>query len=154
MEVKEMNKKIWGILICMLFIGVGVVPCISGNITKNTAPNSPVCFYDWTNYTLGMKSTDVDKDQIRYGVSWWGDSVMDYWTEYYPSGVEVKIDVKGKKETVDVVAEDIYGARSPIVNVLISPHGKSIELPIFNRFFEKLFEHFPFFEKIQNLYYN
>jgi len=98
MGVKEMNKKIWGILICMLVIGVGVVPCISGNINKNTPPSSPTCFYDWTNYTLGVKSTDDESDQIRYGISWWGDSIVDYWTPYYNSGVEVKSTLKGKKK--------------------------------------------------------
>jgi len=146
-----MNKKIWGILICTLFIGIGVVPCISGNINQNTPPSSPTCFYDWHNYTLVVSSTDAESDQIRYGLSWWGDSIVDVWTEYYPSGVEAIFDVKGKKETVEIVAEDINGARSPIVNTL--PPGKSIELPIHNSFFEKLFEHFPFFEKILNQYY-
>ena len=146
-----MKKKIFGILICTLFIGAGALPCISGNIIENTSPSSPKCFYDWHNYTLIVSSTDKELDQIRYGLSWFGDSIVDVWTEYYPSGVEAIFEVKGQKESVDIVAEDIYGARSPMVNTL--PPGKSIGFPILNSFFEILFEHLSFFEKILNQYY-
>ena len=147
-----MNKKIWTILVCMLFIAIGVVTCNSENTFENTAPTAPECFYDWHNYTVLATSTDPESNQIRYGVSWWGHDTIDLWTDYYNSGVEVKIDVKGQKETADILAEDIYGARSPAVTVTELSKGKSIEYPMFYSLFEKLFRSFPLFEKILNIY--
>ncbi|MCJ7571266.1 MAG: hypothetical protein MUO82_05260 [Candidatus Thermoplasmatota archaeon] len=160
-----MNKKILGILICMLLIVVGAVPYISGNNIENTPPSTPACSWEPSNWTMDVYSTDAESDQIRYGVSWWDpttglDTNIDQWTSYYNSGVEVKIDCKGQKEKFWLVAEDIYGAQSKMINpeskmVIVLSDGKSIEHPIFNSFFEKLFEHFPFFEKILNqIYYN
>jgi hypothetical protein len=120
---KKMKKKIVGILICMLLIGVGVLTCTSGNTNENTPPSSPECFYDWINVTLSMVSVDPELDSIRYGVEWWRSETVDIWTDYYPSGTEVKVDVSGQVETVEVFAEDILGARSS--KVIVLSKGKS-----------------------------
>ena len=146
-----MNKKIWGILICTLFIAVGIIPVNSGNTFENTPPTFTECRYDWHNYTLVVSATDAEKDTIRYGIILYHEDDVFIWTEYYNSGVTVKIDVKGQKETVTVLAEDINGAQTEKTGVLLSK-GKSIELPILNSCIEKLLVYFPFFEKILNYY--
>ena len=153
MGVKGMNKKILGILICMLFIAVGSIPVNSTNTFANTPPTFTECRYDWHNYTLVVSATDDEKDTIRYGIILYHENDVFKWTDYYNSGVTVAIDVKGLKETVTVLAEDIYGAQAELTGVMLSK-GKSIGLPIFNSYFEKLFEHFPLFVKIINKYFN
>jgi len=118
----------------------------------NEPPTNPICTYDKSNKEITVSSTDLDGDQIRYGISWNNTQTVDEWTTYYDSGVAATIDCTDKEGTVGVIAEDTNGAQSGWVSV--TSKDKSMNYPVFNSFLDRLFYCFPFFEKIINLYYN
>ena len=111
----------------------------------NKPPTIPNCIYDKKNDELMVNSTDTNGDQIRYGVSWNNDQNVDDWTEFYDSGVLVKIDCEGNKGPIGVIAEDVNGAQSGWVSV--NSKVISINIPLI---LEKLFYRFPFMVKILN----
>jgi hypothetical protein len=79
---------------------------------NNNPPNQPVCEYDSFNDNLIITAIDIDGDLVRYGVSWDNNETIDQWTSYVDSGTEQHINCLGRKGTVGVVAEDVYGAQS------------------------------------------
>ena len=103
----------------------------------NNAPNKPTCRYDKDNNELVVSTTDVDGDQIRFGVSWDNDRNVDEWTGYYNSNDEVEIDCGDHKGTAGVIAEDENGAQSPWNSVDIKSKAKSYPI------LAKLLELFP-----------
>jgi hypothetical protein len=111
----------------------------------NKPPNIPICNYDKKNDELTVSSNDTNGDQIRYGVSWNNDQIVDKWTELYDSGVLINIDCEGNKGTIGVVAEDENGAQSEWVS--IKPKVISINLTLF---LQRLFQRFLIYEKILN----
>ncbi len=115
-----------------------------GVLTKR--PVKPICSYDKENQTLIVRSTDSDGDQIRYGVSWNNDQRIDKWTTYYDSGEEAKIDCKGRKSKVGIIAEDSKGAQSDWISV--KSKGKSIEYFLIYQLFNKFFYNFSIINKI------
>jgi hypothetical protein len=84
---------------------------------QNQPPNRPACSYDRINDELVVTATDPDGDQVRYGVDWNNDVVIDQWTSLVPSGTEQRINCGGRQGTVSVFAEDEHGAQSPPTSV-------------------------------------
>jgi len=105
----------------------------------NNTPNKPTCRYDKDNNELVVSTTDVDGDQIRFGVSWDNDGNVDDgdWTEFHDSGEEVRIDCGDHKGTAGVIAEDENGAQSSWDSVDVNSKAKSYPI------FAKLLELFP-----------
>ncbi|PNX46098.1 MAG: hypothetical protein BV456_12720 [Thermoplasmata archaeon M8B2D] len=116
--------------------------------SENQPPTKPSISYNKANDELVVSSTDPDNDQIRYGVSWDNDYVVDQWTNFVDSGTEQRIDCNNRKGTVGVIAEDELGAQSDWVSV--TSKNKATEYLILRCSLEKLIYRFPFFEKILN----
>jgi hypothetical protein len=81
-------------------------------ILENQPPNKPTCSYDRSKDEIVVFATDLDEDQLRYGVSWDNDGSVDEWTNYVNSGTQKRIYCEGRTGTVGVIAEDINGAQS------------------------------------------
>jgi len=133
------------------YLRSGFDDIIVSQLGEDQPPDKPTCAYDKTKDELVVTATDPDGDQIRYGVSWNNNQSVDKWTEFYDSGEEVTINCEGKKGTIGVIAEDIYGAMSDWVSQ--KPKGRSIEYPILNWLIDIFVQYFPFFERILNQYY-
>jgi len=103
----------------------------------NNAPNKPTCRYDKDNNEIVVSTTDVDGDQIRFGVSWDNDGNIDEWTGYYNSGDDAEIDCGERKGTAGVIAEDENGAQGPWNSVDVNSKAKSHPI------LAKLLELFP-----------
>jgi hypothetical protein len=116
---------------------------------SNNPPNDPTCAYDRKNDELVVTATDPDGDQVKYGVDWDNDATVDQWTGFVSSGTPQNIECNGRKGTVGVIVEDEHGAQSNMVYV--KSKDKLIEHPMLYWLFERLFQRFPFFEKILNL---
>ncbi len=117
-------------------------------INPNNSPEKPTCTFDKKTMEMTVYSTDIDGDQIRYGVDWDNDFNVDEWTEFVDSGIEQKLDCEDKEGIVSVITEDEFGARSDWVTVKIK--NKIIEHTILSWLLEKLVYFFPLFEKIIN----
>jgi len=115
----------------------------------NKPPSIPICNYDKKNDQLTVSSNDTNGDQIRYGVSWNNDQIVDKWTELYDSGLLINIDCEGNIGTIGVVAEDENGAQSEWIS--IKPKVISINITLF---LQRLFQRFIIFEKILKQYNN
>lgn len=78
-------------------------------------PSGPSSGYVGIDYTYSTSSTEINGDDIKYGVDWDGDDVIDEWTDFYPSGQTVHIthawDSVGTYN-VKVKARDIFGKES------------------------------------------
>ena len=112
----------------------------------NQPPNNPACSYDRINDELIITATDPDDDQIKYGVDWNNDLIIDQWTSLVTSGTEQRIDCGGRTGTVGVLAEDEYGAQSGFVS--IKSKNEFIEKLFFNGLFDRFINCYPIFEKI------
>jgi hypothetical protein len=78
-------------------------------------PEGPATGSVGVSYTFSSKSVDPDGDTIRYGWDWNGDSIVDEWTGYYPSGDTVQtyhIWQEPGIYSVKVKAEDSRGSKS------------------------------------------
>jgi CubicO group peptidase (beta-lactamase class C family) len=103
----------------------------------NSPPDNPICEYHRSTDELSLVSTDADNDQIRYGISWDNNQIVDEWTDYNNSGLEVRIDCDNHKGTVGVIAEDVYGGQSEWVSV------KSKSKPYINTLFLNFLQQYP-----------
>ncbi len=66
-------------------------------------------------YIYKTSAVDPDGDRIRYGWDWDGDDVVDEWTDYYDSGVEVSINHTWNQTgtyEIKVKAQDEFGGES------------------------------------------
>jgi len=108
---------------------------------ENEPPNKPSTSYSEDTDELIISATDPDDNQVRYGVSWENDNIVDYWTDFVDSGTELKVDCEGRKGTVGVIAMDEYGAISDWVS------QKSKNKPYFNipflNFLQNFLENYP-----------
>jgi hypothetical protein len=112
--------------------------------THNQPPNNPVCSYDRSSDELVVTATDPDGNQIKYGIDWNNDLIIDQWTSLVPSGTEQRIDCGGRTGTVGVIVEDEFGAQSDFVSVTSKTKLHYLS------FFERFIQRFPFFERILN----
>ena len=96
---------------------------------ENNMPSKPTHVYNENSFQLKVASTDPDGDRIRYGISWYNNSVVDKWTDYYDSGEEGSINCFGKDKPAYVIAEDEHGgqsewaiekAKKPVISLLPS----------------------------------
>lgn len=122
--------------------------CFQTYGTDNRAPNNPACSYDQIMDNLVITATDPDNDQIKYGVDWNNDLIIDQWTSLIASGTEQRIDCGGRTGTIGVLAEDEYGAQSDFVS--LKSKNEFIEKLFFNCLFDRFINRFPLFEKILN----
>ncbi len=107
-----------------------------------------------TEYQYTFVSTDPEEDEISYYIDW-GDNTNTGWTRTLPSGEYYNSSHTWSERgsyTIKAKAKDIYGAESElaILNVTVQKN-KVFDTSLF---LQKLFQRFPFFEKILNLYYN
>jgi hypothetical protein len=87
----------------------------NSNPNKPNRPIGPDQGIVNNDYTFSTHSVDPDDDDIRYGWDWDGDNVVDEWTEYFESGVNVETNHFWSFEgiyNVKVKAEDILGKTS------------------------------------------
>jgi len=133
------------------YLRSGFDDIIISQLGDNQPPDKPTCTYNKIRDKLVVTATDPDEDQVSYGVSWNNTGNVDEWTALFNSGSTISIDCNGRKGTVGVIAEDVYGAQSSWVS--IKSKEKSIEHLMFYLFFGKIFQRFPFFEKILKQYY-
>ena len=113
----------------------------------NQAPTKPTCRYEEENDELVVSSTDIEDDNISYGISFENNGNIDTWTNYYNSGEEVRIDCEGRTWKVGVIAEDEFGAQSEWVSA--KTKSKIHTNPIY-QFLERLIYSFPIILKLIN----
>ncbi len=105
-----------------------------------------------TAYSYTFSTNDPDGDDVEYYLNW-GD---DYWfggaagwLGPFVSGEEITLEktfMEKGNYTIRVKAQDEYGAESEWATLSVSmPKSKAINTPLF---LQKLFQRFPFFEKI------
>jgi len=109
---KNMKKKIVGIFIVLMLLLLTAISMDAGDIkvTDNNPPRIDSCVYNITEIVIVCK--DDDWDCVRCGVDWDLDEYIDEWTEFCECGIEICIGCEDKMGSVEVIAEDIYGARS------------------------------------------
>ncbi len=89
-------------------------------------PSGPTVGITWTSYSYSTNTTDPDGDDVKYGWDWDGDEIVDEWTGFYLSGIEVNISHKWPNNgiyNITVKAEDSYGVQSgfsPKLTVIMS----------------------------------
>ena len=101
-------------------------------------------------YEYKFVSTDPEENQISYFIDW-GDNTSTNWTTTLPSGEYYNSSHSWSEEgtyTIKAKAKDTYGDESDWAILTVSmPKSKAINTPLF---LQKLFQRFPFFEKILN----
>jgi nitroreductase len=122
----------------------GWSPVLTVTITENQPPDKPSINYNKNTDELVITAIDPDSDRVRFGVSWDNDNTVDQWTGFVASGTGQRINCGGRQGTVGVITEDEHGAQSDWVSVT------SKSRKYYSSFFERLFYHFPIFEKILN----
>lgn len=115
---------------------------------ENHPPDEPMCRYKRLYDELLVFAKDDDNDEVRYGLSWDNDGVIDEWTAFYSSGVEVSISCEERTGTVGVIAEDEYGAQSDWSSV--KSKNTAIKYPSIIWFFKNFVQSFPFMVRILN----
>ena len=117
---------------------------------NNQPPSKPTCRYIRKENELSVSSNDVERDKIRYGISWDNNQVVEYWTDYFNSSLEVRIDCANYKGTVGVIAEDEYGDQSEWVSV--TSKSKPYMIGILQRFLDN-HQHMFSLLQLLGLYY-
>jgi hypothetical protein len=79
-------------------------------ISDNNPPNTPTCNYNSITDELVISSIDPDGNDVRFGIDWDNDRIVDFWTNYVTSGFEERIDCQSRTNSIGVIAEDIYGS--------------------------------------------
>jgi hypothetical protein len=78
-------------------------------------PLGPLSGCTGVTYSFSSTATDIDGDEIRYGWDWDGDSFVDEWTKFYPSGSKISLthtwNTVGTYQ-IRVKAEDEHGDQS------------------------------------------
>ena len=104
-------------------------------------------------YNYSVVSSDYSNHDIIYEINW-GDGSSEYTSSYFESNVSQNISHRWEADgtyLIQVRAIDYYGAESNWATLEVSiPKSKTINNPLF---LQKLFQRFPFFEKILNQYY-
>jgi len=123
-----------------------LAPTITGKVNGKPAKE----------YEYKFMSTDPEGNNINYCIDW-GDNSSEIIIGPYLSGDDASAthvwSEKGNY-AIKAKARDVYGAESEWATLTVSmPKDKGINL-IFTEFLQKLFQHFPFFEKILDQYYN
>lgn len=86
-----------------------------------TTPNGPTNGETWVYYLYQTSAIDPDGDSIRYGWDCCNDSVVDFWTQFYPSGATCNVYFRFLDPGVydlSVVAMDNHGAMSNFSGIL------------------------------------
>lgn len=107
-----MIKKIVGIGIALMLLLLTVISMDAEEVkeTDNHPPIIQSCEYN--NTEIVVICHDYDGDCIRCGVDWDIDKNIDEWTAYCECGIEICIGCENRMGAVEVIAEDIHGARS------------------------------------------
>ena len=116
-----------------------------GKEITNSPPNNPTCVYDKTANEIILVAVDPDNNMIRYGVSWGNNQIVNLWTDYFNSSLEVRVGCGIHKDTVGVIAEDIYGGQSEWVSV--TPKSKQ-HMNIIQFIWQQFLSRFPFLSEI------
>jgi len=82
---------------------------------KPDTPDGPTEGEANVEYNYTTCTTDPDGHQLQYGWDWQGDFIVDEWTDFYPSGIEVTVShswsLPGPR-WIRVKAKDVFGAES------------------------------------------
>lgn len=82
---------------------------------KPLKPEGPAEGRIENSYSYKTSSTDPDDHQLMYGWDWDGDNVVDEWTDYFDSGVEITSTHTWYAEglfEIKVKCQDLYGEES------------------------------------------
>jgi len=102
---------------------------IDCNVVTNNPPNTPskpsgpTSVTEGVTYDYTISTTDPDGDNVKYGLDFDNDGVVDpgHWTGFYPQGapVTVKLTFYGVgTRYMKAIAEDIHGAQSVFSSAL------------------------------------
>ena len=107
-----MIKRIIGIGIALMLLLLTAISMDAEEVkvTDNQPPIIQSCEYN--NTELVVICHDYDGDCVRCGVDWEIDKNIDEWTAYCECGIEICINCENRMGAVEVIAEDIHGARS------------------------------------------
>jgi len=89
----------------------------STNSPPNTPsiPSGPTSVNTGIQYTYSTSTTDPENDNVKYGWEWNGDSIVDSWSVFYPSGSTCNIQLTFTGSGIvnlRVKSEDMNGAQS------------------------------------------
>jgi len=105
-----------------------VLTVIMSNDPPNepNTPSGPIVGITWESYSYSTNTTDPDGDDVKYGWDWDGDGVVDEWTGFFSSGIEVNVSHSYYNNgiyNISVKAEDNHRAQSefsPALTVFMS----------------------------------
>ena len=87
-----------------------------------STPMGPTTGVVGVSYTYMTSTTDPDGDTVRYGWENTGDSIIDFWSSYYPSGSPCSVNVVFNYPGtyfLRVLAEDVTGLQSAFSSSLM-----------------------------------
>jgi len=98
-------------------------------------PSGPTSVTEGVQYNYTISTTDPDGDNVKYGLDFDNDGVVDpgHWTGFYPSGapITVKITFYGASTRyMRTIAEDVYGAQSGFSSALTIVVSGANNLPL------------------------
>lgn len=99
-------------------------------------------------YIYSTQTTDPNSDKVQYGWDWNADKIVDHWTDFYESGEVCSVTNFWEEQgdyVIHVIAMDEYGIESEWSEPLTVTMSKTREL---NIFFNRLFQNFPYTQKL------
>jgi len=125
-----------------------------GPPTKPEQPTGVTNGRTGRNYKYSTVTTDPEGDKIQYGWDWDGDKLVDDWTQFFDSGIEITTyhtwETEGSYE-ISVRAIDEFGTLSEWSDPL---HVTMPKQRLIKSFLMDIFENTRFFMFLQNIYSN
>ena len=102
---------------------------IDCNVVSNSPPNNPskpsgpTSVTEGVQYDYTISTTDPDGDNVKYGIDFDNDGVVNpgHWTDFCPSGVTVTVKITfygAGTRYMRAIAEDVHGAQSGFSSAL------------------------------------
>ncbi|KYK25164.1 hypothetical protein AYK24_10465 [Thermoplasmatales archaeon SG8-52-4] len=119
----------------------------NNNPPKKPTITGPTSGKAGTSYTYSITTTDPESDEVRYYINW-GDDTNSDWIGPFESGEIVNKShkwIETGSYIIKVKAKDVYEEESPETILIVTmPRNKVL----FNSLFFKLFERFPFIQRL------
>jgi hypothetical protein len=85
-------------------------------LIQNNPPMTPTWEFDKYNEDIIVSTIDPDGHNVKFGIDWNVNRIVDDWTIYVNSGEEIRINCSGRDGKVGIIAEDEHGAQSDWVS--------------------------------------